>query len=293
MSGQARKKFRSKWFRVAVEGATTDGRQIERQWIEEMAASYNRATYGARIWLEHMRGLFADGPFRAYGDVLEVKAEEIDIELNGKTEKRLALFAQLEPTDDLVTLANNLKQKIFTSIEVNPKFANTGKAYLMGLAVTDSPASLGTEVLAFAAQHPDANPFAARKQAPENLFSAAVESLIEFEEIEDKPGVLEALFSKIDALLSRQAAPLPAAVVEATAEATGTVEAFNALREHLFAQDAALAEAKQAHAKTSAEMADLTTRFNALSASLDAQPATGTTARPVATGSEAADLTDC
>ncbi|EME3308853.1 TPA: GPO family capsid scaffolding protein, partial [Pseudomonas aeruginosa] len=28
------KKFRSKWFRIAVEGATTDGRNIERDWIE-------------------------------------------------------------------------------------------------------------------------------------------------------------------------------------------------------------------------------------------------------------------
>ncbi|HEJ9876616.1 TPA: GPO family capsid scaffolding protein, partial [Pseudomonas aeruginosa] len=32
------KKFRSKWFRIAVEGATTDGRNIERDWIEQMAA---------------------------------------------------------------------------------------------------------------------------------------------------------------------------------------------------------------------------------------------------------------
>ena len=33
------KKYRSKWFRVAVEGATTDGRQIERSWIEDIAAT--------------------------------------------------------------------------------------------------------------------------------------------------------------------------------------------------------------------------------------------------------------
>jgi hypothetical protein len=31
--------------------------------------------------------------------------------------------------------------------EVNPKFADTGEAYLMGIGVTDSPASLGTDVL--------------------------------------------------------------------------------------------------------------------------------------------------
>jgi hypothetical protein len=33
--------LRSKYFRIAVEGDTTDGREIERKWLEEMAASYN------------------------------------------------------------------------------------------------------------------------------------------------------------------------------------------------------------------------------------------------------------
>ncbi|WP_199824009.1 GPO family capsid scaffolding protein, partial [Xanthomonas citri] len=51
------KKFRSNWFRVAVEGATTDGRTIQRSWIDDMAATYNRETYNARIWIEHMRSL--------------------------------------------------------------------------------------------------------------------------------------------------------------------------------------------------------------------------------------------
>lgn len=48
MSAKA-KKFRSNWFRVAVEGATTDGRTIQRSWIDDMAATYNRETYNARI----------------------------------------------------------------------------------------------------------------------------------------------------------------------------------------------------------------------------------------------------
>lgn len=53
------KKFRSKWFRVAVEGATTDGRRIEGDWIDQMAASYDRSQYGARVWMEHIRGTLA------------------------------------------------------------------------------------------------------------------------------------------------------------------------------------------------------------------------------------------
>ena len=47
------KKYRSKFFRVAVEGATTDGRTIERQWLVDAAETYNPNTYGARVWLEH------------------------------------------------------------------------------------------------------------------------------------------------------------------------------------------------------------------------------------------------
>jgi len=122
------KKFRSKFFRVAVEGATTDGRRIERDWIEQMAATYNPSKYGARVWLEHIRGTLPDSPFRAYGDVLAVKAD--DVEIDGK--KVRALFAQIQPTDDLVSMVNTRKQKLFTSIEVREKFADSGKAYLMG-----------------------------------------------------------------------------------------------------------------------------------------------------------------
>jgi hypothetical protein len=92
------------------------------------------------------------------------------------------LYAQISPTPELVAM-NKARQKIYTSIEINPKFSDTGEAYLVGLAVTDSPASLGTEVLSFAAQHPESNPFAARKQSPDNLFTAAEETALEFEDV--------------------------------------------------------------------------------------------------------------
>jgi hypothetical protein len=36
-------------------------------------------------------------------------------------------------------------------MEVSTSFADTGKAYLVGLAATDDPASLGTEMLQFSA----------------------------------------------------------------------------------------------------------------------------------------------
>lgn len=165
---------KTRFFRVAVEGATTDGRTIERAWLEQAAATYNRETYAARVNMEHVRGITADKPFKAYGDVLSLKVEEIELDLAGKKEKKLALFAELDVTDELVAI-NRDKQKLYTSIEISPNFANSGKAYLVGLAVTDSPASLGTEMLTFAASQGDKSPLLGRKQDPANLFSAADE----------------------------------------------------------------------------------------------------------------------
>lgn len=166
---------KSKKFRVAREGATTDGRKISRDWITQMAANYDPKVFGARVNLEHLKGLLPDGPFRAYGDVLSLSTEED----NGK----LHLVAEISPTDDLVAM-NKKRQKVYTSIEVNPSFADTGEAYLVGIAVTDDPASLGTEMLEFSA-NAKVNPLAARKSDPDNLFTAAEETLLEFSEVDD------------------------------------------------------------------------------------------------------------
>ena len=171
---------KTKHVRVAVEGATSDGRTIERSWIEQMAANYNTAKYQARVWMEHMRGYLPDSPFRAFGDVLSLSTEEVDL---GDGKKKLALLAQIDATDDLVNFVK-ARQKLFTSIEVQPKFADSGEAYLVGLAVTDSPASLGTEMLQFNATS-DSHPLNARKQHADNLFTEAAEATIEFEDGED------------------------------------------------------------------------------------------------------------
>ncbi|KAG0007871.1 hypothetical protein BGZ81_004539, partial [Podila clonocystis] len=110
-----------------------------------MASSYDPSRYGARIFLEHKRGVIPDGPFKAYGDVLALKTQE---EANGK----LALYAQLDPLPEMVELIK-ARQKVYSSIEVDPDFADTKLAYLVGLGITDTPASLGTEPLSFSV-HP-------------------------------------------------------------------------------------------------------------------------------------------
>lgn len=179
-------KIKAKRFRIAVEGATTDGRKISKNWIEQMAASYDPTVFGARINMEHIKGYAADSTFRRFGDVTALYAEEIT---EGALKGKLALYAEIDPTPELVELTK-ARQKIYTSIEVNPEFADTGKAYLIGLAVTDDPASLGTEYLVFSSTA-KASPLASRKQHADNLFTAAEETLFEFtEEADPAPSLM-------------------------------------------------------------------------------------------------------
>ncbi|HFQ9308815.1 TPA: GPO family capsid scaffolding protein [Escherichia coli] len=187
---------KAKRFRIGVEGATTDGREIQREWLEQMAASYNPAVYTALINLEHIKSYLPDSTFNRYGKVTALFAEEI---AEGPLAGKMALYADVEPTESLVELVKK-GQKLFTSMEVSPKFADTGKAYLVGLAATDDPASLGTEMLTFSASAAH-NPLANRKQNPANLFTAAEETVIELEEIqEDKPS----LFARVTALFTKK-----------------------------------------------------------------------------------------
>ncbi|HAM5296429.1 TPA: capsid protein [Escherichia coli] len=187
---------KAKRFRIGVEGATTDGREIQREWLEQMAASYNPAVYTALINLEHIKSYLPDSTFNRYGKVTALFAEEIT---EGPLAGKMALYADVEPTESLVELVKK-GQKLFTSMEVSPKFADTGKAYLVGLAATDDPASLGTEMLTFSASAAH-NPLANRKQNPANLFTAAEETVIELEEVQDeKPS----LFARVTALFTKK-----------------------------------------------------------------------------------------
>lgn len=181
-----------KFFRIATEGDTTDGRVIDRQMLQQMADGYDPQTYGARINLEHIRGIDPNGLFKAYGDVVALKTADE----GGK----LRLYAQLDPTTDLIAL-NKARQKVFSSMEVDPDFANTGEAYLVGLAITDNPASLGCEMLQFSATA-KVNPLAVRKQSPRNLFSEALEIDLDF--TADSPAPAAGLTASIRKLFARQ-----------------------------------------------------------------------------------------
>jgi len=157
------RKLTTEFVKVATSGPTIDGRNIDADDIAHMAESYDPEEYTANIWYEHIRY------FGNLGKVVELKAEE-------DSKGRMCLFARLAPTDDLIYM-NNRGQKLFTSIEIQPNFADSGKAYLAGLAVTDSPASIGTSELQFS-----------RAQHPENYFTSPLE--LSALELEDSQGLI-------------------------------------------------------------------------------------------------------
>jgi hypothetical protein len=68
----------SKFFRIGVEGDTCDGREIDANDIKQMAQHYSAKVRGARINLEHIKSVLPTSDFRRYGDVVELKAEQID-----------------------------------------------------------------------------------------------------------------------------------------------------------------------------------------------------------------------
>ena len=279
------KPLKSRFFRVATEGATTDGRKIERAHIEQMAKNFDPEVYGARVWLEHMRGMYADSPFRAYGDVIAVEARD------WKDGKR-ALFAQIKPLPELVAM-NKAGQKIYTSIEITPEFSDTGEAYLTGLAVTDSPASLGTEALMFAAQNPAASMFAHRKgDRKDVLFSEAIEADLVFEEDDDdtdEGGTAAKFSSALQAVVG----------MFKTKGKTDDARFADVLKG--FEQFAQLAqEQAEAHDTLQAEHKAMADKFNKLQADhtalvkqLEITPESGFTKRPAAAGGDGGIKTDC
>ncbi|OZI23034.1 hypothetical protein CAL26_06000 [Bordetella genomosp. 9] len=249
-----------KWFTVAKEGQTTDGRKILRAWLEQIAETFNRQTYGARVWLEHLRGTLPDSPFKAYGDVTAVRTQEGD---DGK----LILQAQIDPTPALIAM-NKDRQKIYTSIEVDPNFAETGKAYLLGLGVTDTPASLGTDALAFCAQHPEeVHPFKSRKQNPNTLFTSAIP--VEFDFSGDQSDHDAGLLTKITEMFKAMTAK---AQPEKFSELAQAFTAF-----------------AQAYAQTQKDTAD---SVEALAAKVDSMGAGFVTAEQFQALTDKLDLTD-
>ncbi|WP_218048078.1 GPO family capsid scaffolding protein [Proteus mirabilis] len=135
MSDKNTSQLTTSWICVATAGLTSmDKREIEAQWLTDIAEYYDPSYYTALIWEEHNRNL------DNLGEVLDAKVDTVD----GETK----LYVRLRPNGKLLSY-NAQGQKLFCSIEVEEDFQGKGIFYLGGLAVTDSPASVGTDRLQF------------------------------------------------------------------------------------------------------------------------------------------------
>lgn len=299
---------KARFFRVATEGATTDGRTIDRAWIDQMVATYKPETFAARVNIEHVRGIAPDGVFGSYGDVLSLKAEDFTLDVGGKSETRRALYAEIQPLDNLVTLTKS-GQKLFTSIEINPNFAGTGKAYLQGIAVTDNPAVLGTEMLQFCAGKGAGSPLAHRKLQPDNLFTAAEEITLDFTDT-PQPGAegegVGGIIGLLKTLLGFAAqAPAASAPAPAAAPAAGTSAdkpaAFSAASLLADPALAAVATSLLSFAEKASQTLDSLTQRQAatdtqlaeMKTALERTAPHSFTQRPNATGADDAERADC
>lgn len=145
---------KSKFFRAFVEGNTiSDGRAITAQMIDEIVGTFNVDTYTPRCNVEHIKGYSPEPPFNGYGDVTAVRAQTDDIVIDGKSVPRRALYCQVDGNDQLTKLTA-ADQKPFPSVELTDSYAGTGKVGLIGLAFTDSPASIATQKLQFSRSAP-------------------------------------------------------------------------------------------------------------------------------------------
>lgn len=266
-----------KKFRIAVEGQTTDRRAISRQDILDMAKNYSPTTYGARVWMEHYRGLYAESPFKAYGDVISCSSEEIT---EGALKGKMALYAEIDAFDDFVAMAK-AKQKVYFSVEIQPEFPVLGGSYLVGLGFTDSPASLGTEYITFSSTAQN-NPLAPRKQKAENFISTADNEWVFIEEASSEVS----LFNKVlgwlkpkDEKSKQQFGDIENGFKEVTNFCTELKTTVDNLGKQLTKVETELATEKQA--------------FATFKTQLDGQPTANYTQRPKATGGSGMQLTDC
>lgn len=265
----------TRFLRVAQSGKTIDGREITPAQIDQMAASYDPRKYGARVNVEHFVSSMPDWLFRCIGDVKAVKAAD------GPDGTRV-LLAQIDGTAEAQRLAET-RQKVFFSIEMFTDFAGTGQAYLGGLALTDRPASLGTEMLTFAI-----NCDKATERLKSNLFSIPLESELEMDEPPKESG--PTLLSKVKDLMSGKGKADDVRFAQVESAVTAIAEAVAAAKADIPAADAFAAT--EAHKALVGKVEKLSTDLAALTAKLSATP--NTPERPKADGGATdSNKTDC
>ncbi|QLX27404.1 GPO family capsid scaffolding protein [Citrobacter freundii] len=187
-----------KKFRVAVSGATVDGREIKPEHLRQAAANYDPSVYTARVNVEHYLSPLVTSEFGAMGDVAALSAEDI---AEGALAGRTALYAEFNASPKMKAITDEGK-KVFSSIELAPQFALNGQAYVVGLAMTDTPASLGTDRLEFATKSRQQVHAFSKQQGESSMFSTAIEAEV-FELAEQRSDEGSKWFSRMKELLTK------------------------------------------------------------------------------------------
>jgi hypothetical protein len=273
---------KSKFFRALVEGQTiSDGRQIDADWIDQIVETHNIDTYTPRINLEHLAGYSPEPPFNGYGSVFAVKASTDDIVIAGKTEKRRALYCQVDGNDQLVELADK-NQKPFPSVELTDSYAGCGKIGMIGLAFTDKPASIGTQALQFS------------RSMPGSIFAPSPDAVaLEFEATPADPAKVEgAIASLFSALATRIRGGEPEKKTDPTPPRPAN-DNFDPAAFSVQIGEAVASSITAGLAPVTQAQAAMDARFTALEAKLASTPEPQLFSRTPSTGGGNGVLTDC
>lgn len=204
--------LRTTWICIATEGETVDGREIPRDEIIDMAETYDPDLYTAMIWERHH--LPGENRGLPLGEVMELR---IDAGENGV----LHLYAILRPFARLLEM-NSQNSGVFTSVEMTLDFRSSGKTYLSGLAVTDTPASVGTTRLHFSRNDKGNRKMANAKKTNWRQMFGIEEPAAPAEDAVDE-GKLQALAEELNKALAR--------ITELEAELAKTVEDVEVVKE--------------------------------------------------------------
>ena len=174
----------------------------------------------------------------------------------------------------------------------------------MGLAATDTPASLGTEALQFSARTDDAYAKAlkaeldSRKQHETCLFSAAFETRFEFaDEAPPAADTADSIVSKIFARFGqteKTPEPKTPSTPAAPNVAGDVAQLATAFRDGMKELGQSFNQALgQANAASNARFAKLESEYAALKTAVEGTPDRNYVARPLAAGGDGVEQTDC
>ena len=131
--------YMTEWVTLVTAGKLRGGREVTEKNLIDAAQTYDRNEYRAMINSEHRP---------EYGNFGQVH----DVRLKNDAKGRKTLQARLVPNQRFFAMnAEGRRQSL--SVELDLNFMDSGRSYLIGVALTDQPASVGTSFLKLSHQN--------------------------------------------------------------------------------------------------------------------------------------------